>query len=181
MSWIVVLTFSNARLSYQLTLATVVAVLVLCSVIILSIAFVAVVMHFCISVPLSALSSRMNAVATLNITPSSSVSSFYEFNGINRALTSMNHGLSNFAKFVPIKLVSQLLAANKAVELGVHQQHMTVMFIDVKNFTLIAEQSGTKVLVELLQGFFEAAFTSIEQHNGIVDKYIGDCVMAYVS
>lgn len=179
-AWSVYLVFNNSKFSYLLTLASVIAVVVSCFVIVLAVVIVALVGYCFISVPLSKLSKQMNSVASLKLKSTlKSVSCFYEFQDINTSLNLMNNGLSNFAKYVPIGQVANILESNKVVELGVTQRNMTILFIDMKNFTTMTEQVSPTVLVDILHVFYDTAFVCIEEQHGVVDKYIGDCVMAF--
>jgi len=54
----------------------------------------------------------------------------------------------------------------------------TVLFIDIRNFTGISEQLPSKHLLDWLNQYFEAMTDCIMQHGGVVDKYIGDAIMA---
>jgi adenylate cyclase len=54
----------------------------------------------------------------------------------------------------------------------------TVAFIDICSFTSISEKEKPDVVVKMLNNFFELIVKEIIAQNGIVDKFIGDCVMA---
>lgn len=54
----------------------------------------------------------------------------------------------------------------------------TVLFTDIKDFTQTAVQTEPKALMNWLNEYMEAMAQLVLEHGGIVDKYIGDCVMA---
>lgn len=54
----------------------------------------------------------------------------------------------------------------------------TVAFIDICGFTRISEQETPDTVVKLLNSYFDLITKEIILHQGIVDKFIGDCVMA---
>lgn len=54
----------------------------------------------------------------------------------------------------------------------------TVLFADIRNFTQIAEQTEPKALMNWLNEYMETMAQLVLEHGGIVDKYIGDCIMA---
>ncbi len=55
---------------------------------------------------------------------------------------------------------------------------MTVLFTDVRGFTTLCEGREPQQVLALLNEYFSVLTTVIEQHGGVVDKYIGDAVMA---
>jgi adenylate cyclase len=56
---------------------------------------------------------------------------------------------------------------------------MTVLFCDVKGFTHTSEGMTPQGLVKVMNCYFSAMSTPIRRHQGIIDKYIGDAIMAY--
>jgi class 3 adenylate cyclase/CheY-like chemotaxis protein len=85
-----------------------------------------------------------------------------------------------FARFVPQRLL-ELLGRPHATDadLGDHvQSEMTVMFVDLRGFTARAEQLEPPDTFEFLNGFFAAVVPAIHEHGGVVDKYLGDGLMA---
>jgi adenylate cyclase len=51
------------------------------------------------------------------------------------------------------------------------------MFVDIKNFTDMAEKTDPKILITVLNSFFSLAIEKISSYNGIIDKFIGDAIM----
>jgi adenylate cyclase len=56
---------------------------------------------------------------------------------------------------------------------------MTVLFCDVKGFVGVSEEMTPQGLVKVMNGYFSTMSAPIHQHGGIIDKYIGDAIMAY--
>jgi len=56
---------------------------------------------------------------------------------------------------------------------------MTVMFCDVKGFTSTSEGMTPQGLVKVMNRYFSTMSAPIRRHQGIIDKYIGDAIMAY--
>ena len=54
----------------------------------------------------------------------------------------------------------------------------TVVFIDICGFTSISEKESPNTVVKLLNDYFDVMVKEIIAQNGIIDKFIGDCVMA---
>jgi len=58
-------------------------------------------------------------------------------------------------------------------------KEITVMFADIRNFTSIADQLSSTQLIDLLQSFFTAMTEEVFATDGVVDKFIGDSIMAF--
>jgi adenylate cyclase len=59
-----------------------------------------------------------------------------------------------------------------------HRLIATVVFCDIRDFTALAEHMEPQPLMEWLSSYMEAMARTVVEHNGIVDKFIGDAVMA---
>jgi class 3 adenylate cyclase len=55
---------------------------------------------------------------------------------------------------------------------------VSVLFLDLVGFTTLSEQRDSEQMRDLLDAYFDTARTVIERHGGVVEKYIGDAVMA---
>jgi adenylate cyclase len=84
---------------------------------------------------------------------------------------------STMSRYMSKEVADQLLSAGEA-ELGGKEQKVTVMFSDVRRFTAIAEALGPRETVQLLNTYFTEMVDVIFQHDGILDKYLGDGIMA---
>eukprot|EP01012_Entosiphon_sulcatum_P043534 TRINITY_DN5787_c0_g3_i1.p1 TRINITY_DN5787_c0_g3~~TRINITY_DN5787_c0_g3_i1.p1 ORF type:complete len:872 (+),score=120.54 TRINITY_DN5787_c0_g3_i1:34-2616(+) len=70
---------------------------------------------------------------------------------------------------------------NESRSLGLPQmekRELSVMFADIESFTSLCEAVPSDILYPVLSEYFDAMSRAIMQHNGTIDKYIGDCIMA---
>src|SRR5262249_49489058 len=86
---------------------------------------------------------------------------------------------ATLSRYMDRDLADRLLAAGAVEELlGGTESIATVLFSDVRGFTTIAEQIGPQATVALLNAYFERMVDCISQNQGMLDKFIGDALMA---
>jgi adenylate cyclase len=83
-----------------------------------------------------------------------------------------------FAYYVPEKVVEEIIKNPEKLTLGGEERVVTVMFSDVAGFTSISEKLTPHALVVLLNEYLTAMTEIVIRHNGIIDKYEGDAIMA---
>lgn len=83
-----------------------------------------------------------------------------------------------FGKYVSPEVVKQLLNSNMNLSVGGTSQEVSIIFSDIADFTTISEIIPAPKLVHLLNQYFNEMFLVIEKNNGMIDKYIGDAIMA---
>lgn len=92
---------------------------------------------------------------------------------------SKRHIQSTFGRFVSPDVVKDLAENPDKVKIGAQERDMTVFFLDIAHFTTISEKIGNNIF-EFLNVYLSALTHVIEaEQKGTVDKYIGDCVMAF--
>jgi adenylate cyclase len=98
------------------------------------------------------------------------------FNRMVEELRTRERIKETFGKFVDPRIVSRLLGngADQA-----ERRNLTVFFSDIKGFTGISEQLTASAVVNLLNSYFGVVAAVIHEHRGVIDKYIGDAVMAF--
>ncbi len=83
-----------------------------------------------------------------------------------------------FGKYVDPRVVEGLIAGPALAAEG-QRRVMTVLFCDVKGFTSTSEGMTPQGLVKVMNRYFSTMSAPIRQHQGVIDKYIGDAIMAY--
>jgi adenylate cyclase len=84
-----------------------------------------------------------------------------------------------FSKYVSATVVKKILENPKSLKLGGEKKEMTVLFSDIAGFTTLSEKATPEKLVEQLNEYLDAMTVIIMDHEGTVDKYIGDAIMAF--
>ena len=97
-----------------------------------------------------------------------------DFLGIGE--TTLAEAKDTFGKFLDPRLVTRLIASGAD---QAERRSVTIFFSDIKQFTGISEQLTASTIVHLLNEYFGAVAKVIHGHRGIIDKYIGDAVMAF--
>jgi adenylate cyclase len=85
-----------------------------------------------------------------------------------------------FGKYVPTELVDEMSKnPEQVVSMEGESREMTVLFSDVRGFTTISEKLDPKELSQLMNEFLTPLSRVISRRQGKVDKYMGDCIMAF--
>lgn len=83
-----------------------------------------------------------------------------------------------FSKYVSGDLVKEIMDNPKMLKLGGERREITVMFLDIENFTSLSESLPSQEVAQLLNTYFDAFANVIKEHSGTVDKFEGDAIMA---
>lgn len=101
-----------------------------------------------------------------------------ELDDASQAINAANAALRWFGNYVPRKLVNRLVREGEdAVTVSKHRD-VTVVFTDLVGFTAMSERLTAQETADLLNEHFALVTACIEAEGGIVDKFIGDAVMA---
>ncbi len=83
-----------------------------------------------------------------------------------------------FGRYVAPEVVSQMVDSPDEVRIGGERRELTVLFSDIFGFTGISEKLEPEQLARLLNEYLGEVTVAIQLHRGMLDKYIGDAVMA---
>lgn len=83
-----------------------------------------------------------------------------------------------FSKYLPPEIIRKFEKRNPRTLQEVEEKEVTVLYCDIRSFTAISQALTPTQTVKLVNRFFETMSSIIVKHNGLIDKYIGDAVMA---
>lgn len=86
--------------------------------------------------------------------------------------------LSNFLKLTSPQLAERLRHQRGAIRLGGEFREATIMFSDVRGFTSLAAQMDPDDVTEMLEDYFSRLVPVVSEHQGLVDKFVGDAIVA---
>ncbi|MBW4539120.1 MAG: GAF domain-containing protein [Myxacorys chilensis ATA2-1-KO14] len=85
---------------------------------------------------------------------------------------------STMYRYMTQELAEQLLENPDAAKMGGDRKEVTVLFSDIRSYTTLTETLKAEEVVEMLNQYFESMVEAVFMHKGILDKYIGDAIMA---
>lgn len=86
---------------------------------------------------------------------------------------------SAFAKYVSSEVVEEMIAHPERLKLGGHRREVSILFSDLAGFTSMSEKLSADAVANVINLYLNAMTRIIMAHEGTVDKFIGDAVMAF--
>ncbi len=83
-----------------------------------------------------------------------------------------------FQYYLTASVVNEILKDPDKLKLGGDKKNLSVMFSDIRGFTSISEKLSPEKLVQLLNEYLTAMTNIVFKYDGLLDKYIGDAIMA---
>jgi adenylate cyclase len=100
----------------------------------------------------------------------------------NRMVEQLRHKerlRETFGRYVDPRVVEGLIDRQSTTAVDGERRVMTVLFCDMKGFTSLSEGMTPQGLVKVMNHYLSTMSGPIRSHRGIIDKYIGDAIMAY--
>jgi class 3 adenylate cyclase len=165
------ITAEAARLKWAIVFCLVMAVL--------SAGLAAVIGHK-IAQPVRRLSDSAKRIHDLDITNIGDIegSFFRELDEAARSYNFMLDGLRWFERYVPKRLVRQLMRYHAGTQIKSSHRDVVIMFTDIVGFTTLSEHLTAPGTAAFLNEHFAGLTDCIERNGGTIDKFIGDSVMA---
>lgn len=136
--------------------------------------------------PVRRLLEGTRAVAAGNLDLQLPVTSSDEIGRLTKAFNQMiidllqgRQARDTFGKYVDPRIVKSLIDSPLMGGLAGERRVMTIMFCDVKGFTGISESMTPTGLVAVINRYFTLMSEAVRENEGVIDKFIGDAVMAY--
>ena len=142
--------------------------------------FAVLVTSLLVSRSTSRLAAKTERIRHLDFSDTVPVTSHItEIRRLSDAIERMREGLEVFGRYVSKDLVTQIMRSPNSTGLGGTRRDLTVMFTDIEGFSRISESIEPELLTSRLSRYFEALGAAISGNRGMIDKYIGDSVMAF--
>jgi class 3 adenylate cyclase len=103
---------------------------------------------------------------------------FRELNDASRSFNTMLDGLRWFERYVPRTLVRRLIRTHHGSAVESAHREVAVMFTDIVDFTALSERMTAPDAAKFLNSHLSLVADCVELEDGVIDKYIGDSVMA---
>ena len=84
-----------------------------------------------------------------------------------------------FSSYLSGDLLNQLIKNPDSLKLGGERKELSILFSDIRGFTTISESMSPEKLIMILNRYFTPMTEAVLDNGGMLDKYIGDAVMAF--
>jgi adenylate cyclase len=129
--------------------------------------------------PLAGLSAEAEKIRRFDLEePIHIRSRIVELASLVRAMDAMKATLRSFGRFVPKDVVERLLAAGGTATLGGERRELSILFSDIIGFTAMSEELPPEHVMVHVSRYFDVLSKAIHQHEGVIDKFIGDAIKA---
>lgn len=84
-----------------------------------------------------------------------------------------------FSRYLAPQVIHELLHDPSAIKLGGKRETLSILFSDIRNFTTMSETMSPEQLTGFLNEYLSHMTGIVLERNGVIDKYIGDAIMAF--
>jgi adenylate cyclase len=136
-----------------------------------------------VSQPVQELAEHTEVITSGDYTSRLQVERSDEFGQLAESFNRMSEGLAERDQVRDLldKNVSPAIAAQlmrDGAVLGGEEREVTILFADLRDFTPLSEKLPPRELIDLLNRYLDRMSLEIERHGGVIDKFIGDAIMA---
>lgn len=134
--------------------------------------------------PLQTLSSAFRSVGQGELNVSVKISSGDELETLSETFNEMvgdlkkKETMSKFLTGMALEEVDAISSGKKVMSMFGEKKELSILFSDIRSFTSICETTDAKVVINALNYYFDMLIPLIEANGGVLDKLIGDCIMA---
>lgn len=135
--------------------------------------------------PIARLMHGTRAIASGNFAVTLPVTSRDELGALTQAFNEMARDLREkemikraFSRYVAREVVEEILKDPERIALTGERRDVTVLFCDIRGFTPAAEAMAAEDVVDLLNSFYHLMIEATFKHDGTLDKFLGDGIMA---
>ena len=133
-----------------------------------------------ISRPLRLLAMQATRLQRLDLSESPTVHSrVSEVVSLDHEIEQASQSLRGMGRYIPRSLAEHLLNGSISPTVGGTRREVTLFFSDIENFSLWAETQDPSVLAQDMSQYLESVTDVLRAHDGTIDKFIGDSVMAF--
>lgn len=101
------------------------------------------------------------------------------FNDMVEGLRAKERITQTFGKYVDSRVVENMIGNPLMTKPGGDRREMTIFFSDMAGFTKLSERLTPENVLNMLNAYFTSMSKPIRSHEGVIDKFIGDAIMAY--
>lgn len=82
-------------------------------------------------------------------------------------------------RYLAPELLEDILESGEELDISAKRRELTILFVDIQGFSSISEQVDVEYVHQVLNDFYERMTRAVFDHNGTIDKFLGDGVLAF--
>ena len=179
LSWTVIVAIPVSDFMSEIRKAQVTNLLIVAGLFVAVVLLGLLITKFAIVRPLGVFEADMGHLAEMDFASLSktSTSGISEIKRMQRSFNGLRDALNAFFKYVPVQIVKTLSSKGSLAVLGMYPAFATISFTDIKGFTTMCTRVTGDVLASIISAYFEIQTCIVQAYRGVVDKFIGDCLM----